>query len=184
MRAKALGWGTVLFFGPYQPNGVDRALGIARVRTKQELFERSDTLSLHCPLTKETRGVVGKELLTRMKKRIVLVNTSCVGVVDLDELEAALKSGKLAAAALDVIPVEPATERDGDGEEDVHPLIKSYRRGKEWLKGHLVVTPHARILLSRGQGGHSEVELRDYEGCVVGWTQDECYQNRGRVMRG
>jgi phosphoglycerate dehydrogenase-like enzyme len=71
LRAKALSWGTVLFFDPYQP--VDRALGIGRVTTKEELFERSDTPGLHCPLTKGTREVAGKELLGRIK------DGECVG---------------------------------------------------------------------------------------------------------
>jgi C-terminal binding protein len=143
VRAKALGWGTVLFFDPYLPSGVDRALGIGRVRTKEELFERSDTLSLHCPLTKEMQGVVGEDMLRRMKNGSVLVNTSRGGIVDLDALEAALKSGKLAGAALDVIPVEAAPRQSGEKEaEEVHPLIGAYRRGEEWLKGRLVITPH------------------------------------------
>ncbi|KIM21917.1 hypothetical protein M408DRAFT_18289 [Serendipita vermifera MAFF 305830] len=143
LRAKALGWSKVVFFDPYLPNGVDRALGIDRVRTKEELFECSDTLSLHVPLTGETRGIVGKDLLGRMKKGSILVNTSRGGVVDLDALEDALKSGKLAGAGLDVIPVEPAPRKPGQKEvENVHSLIQAYRKGEEWLKGRLVITPH------------------------------------------
>ncbi|CAG8682273.1 9910_t:CDS:2, partial [Acaulospora colombiana] len=68
LRAKALGWSTVLFFDPYTANGMERALGLQRARTIEELFERSDTLSLHVPLTKETRGIVGSVLVGRMKE--------------------------------------------------------------------------------------------------------------------
>ncbi|KIM20451.1 hypothetical protein M408DRAFT_81988, partial [Serendipita vermifera MAFF 305830] len=122
------------------PNGVDRALGIDRVKTKEELFECSDTVNLHVPLTRETRGIVGNDLLGRMKKGSILVNTSRGGVVDLDALEDALK---LAGAGLDVIPVEPAPRKPDQKEvENVHSLIQAYRRGEEWLKGRLVITPH------------------------------------------
>lgn len=142
LRAKALAWGKVVFFDPYLPNGVERALGINRVRTKEELFECSDTLSLHVPLTRETRGIVGRELLGRMKEGSILINTSRGGVVDLDALEEVMKQGKIAGAGLDVIPVEPAPRRADEEEEPAHSLIEAYRRGEEWLKGRLVITPH------------------------------------------
>ncbi|MFW7342111.1 C-terminal binding protein [Pollutimonas sp. H1-120] len=73
----------------------------------QELFSASDALTLHVPLTAQTRGIVGSDLLGLMKPGSVLVNTSRGPVVDTGALLDALDRGVLDAAALDVLPVEP-----------------------------------------------------------------------------
>ncbi|PVF95435.1 hypothetical protein CPB86DRAFT_764131 [Serendipita vermifera] len=138
LRAKALGWSTVLFFDPYTANGMERALGLQRARTIEELFERSDTLSLHVPLTKDTRDIVNSTLVGRMKEGSVLINTARGRVLDLSAIEEGLRSGRLAGVGLDVLPDEPIPEK----EEEVHPLIKAYRDGEEWLRGRMVITPH------------------------------------------
>ena len=70
----------------------------------QELFSRSSVLSLHCPLTKQTRNLVSHRLISLLPPSAILINTSRGEVVDLDAVESALKSEKLAGAALDVLP--------------------------------------------------------------------------------
>jgi phosphoglycerate dehydrogenase-like enzyme len=100
LRAKAFGF-RVVFFDPYRPNGSELALGIERARTLQELLRLTDTLSLHTPLTPETRGMIGATELGLMPRGSVLVNTALGPVVDIDALPAALQSGQLAGAALD-----------------------------------------------------------------------------------
>ena len=72
-----------------------------------ELFAQSDALSLHVPLTGETRGMVDAALLGRMKPGAVLVNTARGAVVNVEDLVAALVPGRLDGAALDVLPDEP-----------------------------------------------------------------------------
>jgi len=135
LRAKAFGW-RVLFHDPNLPNGVDRALGVERVRRIEDLFAAADTLSIHAPLTPSTRGLVGESLLRRMPRGAVVVNTARGPILDLDGLMAALRDDHLAGAALDVVPVEPPVE-------PVHPLMAAYRAREPWLAGRLIVTPHS-----------------------------------------
>ena len=83
--------------------------------TLDELLERADVISLHLPLTDETRGIIGEARLGKVKPGAVLVNTSRGPLVDLSALGDALRAGRLAAAALDVFesePVDPARIAD------------------------------------------------------------------------
>jgi glyoxylate reductase len=72
-----------------------------------ELLEHADFVSLHTPLTPETRHLIGADALSRMKRTALLVNTSRGGVVDQDALRTALHAGEIAGAALDVTEPEP-----------------------------------------------------------------------------
>ncbi|MGN0794065.1 MAG: 2-hydroxyacid dehydrogenase [Aristaeellaceae bacterium] len=72
------------------------------------LLRTSDVISLHCPLTEETRGLIGREAFTKMKPGAVLINTSRGAVVDTDALLEALEKGSLRGAGLDVYPNEPS----------------------------------------------------------------------------
>jgi phosphoglycerate dehydrogenase-like enzyme len=91
----------------------------------EELLERSDFVTLHCPLTPDTRGLIGKAALRRMKPTAYLVNTARGPIVDTEALARALDAGELAGAALDVTDPEPLP---GD-----HPLLGS---------PNLLVVPH------------------------------------------
>ena len=81
-------------------------LGVKRV-TLDELFAESDVISLHCPLNDETRDLVRKETIAKMKDGVWIINTSRGGTVNVDDLKEALDSGKVAGAGLDVHPKEP-----------------------------------------------------------------------------
>ena len=89
----------------YSRRGADPA--VAEPVSFDELIARSDVLSLHCPLTEETRGVISREVLARMKPGAILINTARGAVVDNDALAEAVASGHLAGAGLDVFPEEP-----------------------------------------------------------------------------
>ena len=82
------------------------AQGVERVE-KDELFRRSDVLSVHLVLSARSRGLVGAREIGLMKKSAVLVNTSRGPIVDTDAMFAALKEGRLAYAGLDVYDKEP-----------------------------------------------------------------------------
>jgi len=72
-----------------------------------ELLRTADVLSLHCPLTPATTGMIGKRELALMKPNALLINTARGALVDLDALVAALRGGELGGAAIDVLPQEP-----------------------------------------------------------------------------
>ncbi len=125
----------VIFYDPHLPDGVDLATGYRRVTSPEALFEESDTVSIHSPLTDETRGAINANLLGRMKDKAVVINTARGPIVDLDALYDALKAGRPTGAALDVLPQEPANPD--------HPLIKAYMAREDWLEGRLMLSPHA-----------------------------------------
>lgn len=75
-----------------------------------EVIETSDVISLHCPLTNETNGLVNAKFLSRMKKTAYLINTSRGPVVNEKDLRAALDSGMIAGAGVDVLSTEPPKE--------------------------------------------------------------------------
>jgi phosphoglycerate dehydrogenase-like enzyme len=106
LRAKALGFG-VRFYDPYLANGVDKAIGVARDRSLDNLLRLSDVLSLHCPLTSETRHLIGERELSLLKPSAFVVNTARGAVIEKAAILAALRAGKIAGAGLDVIEDEP-----------------------------------------------------------------------------
>jgi len=73
----------------------------------KELLKRSDIVSVHIPLTEQTKSMIGQKELNFMKKGAILINTSRGGIIDEDALLKALKSGRLGGAGLDVYRVEP-----------------------------------------------------------------------------
>ncbi len=114
----------VIACDPYIIDG-DFPAYVERV-SKEELFAQADAISLHVPLTDETRGLVDTSLIKLMQPGSVLVNTARGAVVNIFDLVAALDAGQLDGAALDVLPVEPP---------DVHARVVQHPR--------LLLTPHA-----------------------------------------
>jgi phosphoglycerate dehydrogenase-like enzyme len=106
LRAKALNF-MVQFYDPYITAGYEKALGVGRVASLEELLERSDTVSLHCPLNALTRGMIGARELRLMRRGAFLVNTARGALIQEAALIDALRSGHLGGAALDVLEDEP-----------------------------------------------------------------------------
>lgn len=111
LRAKAFGL-RVVFYDPYVPSGTHKAVGIERVGSLDELLQISDTLSIHTPLTPETRGMIGAKEIARMKAGSFLVNTARGDIVQKAPVFAALRNGHLAGAGLDVVEAEPLRTAD------------------------------------------------------------------------
>ncbi len=93
--------------------------------SREELFRESDVLSLHCPLTDETRGLVCRETLALMKKGAILINTSRGPVVRGEDVAEALREGRLGGFGADVLESEPPAMDD--------PLLSA---------PHSLITPH------------------------------------------
>jgi len=92
---------TVIAYDPY-PSDVAKEHGIVYVDALKELFARSDIISLHCPLNKDTDYIINDNTLSQTKKGVVLINTSRGGLIDTYALIRALKSGHVSAVGLDV----------------------------------------------------------------------------------
>ncbi len=106
LRAKALGF-RVIFHDPFLANGAHKALGIQRATSLEELLEKTDVLSLHCPSSPATRGMIGDAELARLRPTSFLVNTARGDLVQKEPLFRALREGRLAGAGLDVVQDEP-----------------------------------------------------------------------------
>lgn len=141
LRAKGFGL-AVAAYDPYLPDGQELALGVSRYENFEALLAGVDFLSIHAPLTDETRGLIGPETIAMMKPGLVLINTARGPICDLDAVHDGLKSGQIGAAGLDVLPIEPPPED--------HPLIKAWRAGADWIHGRLIITPHAAFFSPTG----------------------------------
>ena len=141
LRAKAFGF-DVAFYDPYVPDGIDKALGIRRLESLDELLSSSHIVSLHCPLTGETRGMIGSTQIALMPKGSFLVNTSRGGVVDTNAVINALGSGDLAGAGIDVLEQEPPPSNSS--------LLAAWRNPEHPAHDRLLMNPHTAFYCDEG----------------------------------
>ncbi len=97
---------------PYLPPASEN-WNLAEQVSLDQLLAMADAVTVHCPLSPETRGMIGAAELERMKKGAVLINSARGGIVDHKACAAALTSGHLGGAALDVFGYEPITKEEG-----------------------------------------------------------------------
>ena len=114
--------------------------GIINV-TMEELLEKSDIITLHCPLNDSTRGLIDGEKIAKMKDGAVLINASRGPVVDTKALADALIQGKLSAAGIDVYDVEPPISED-------NPLLKA---------PNTILTPHIAFLTAESMEKRAKI---------------------------
>ena len=134
LRARAFGM-NIAFYDPFLPNGAELALGFTRTRTLLELLGMADVVTIHAPLTGETRAMIDAKAVAAMKPGAFLLNTARGPICDTTALVEGLKSGRLAAVGLDVLPNEPASTAD--------PLVAAWQANEPWIRGRVLLGPHA-----------------------------------------
>ena len=145
-RARAFGM-NVIACDPFVAPDQARDLELESV-TLDEVCARADFLTVHTPLTTETRGVIGTQAFAQMKKGVRIINCARGGLVDESALFDAIKSGTVAGAALDVFEQEPPPQD--------HPLLSL---------DEVIVTPHLGASTSEAQEGVAVTvaeQMRDY----------------------
>lgn len=153
LRAKVLGM-DVVFHDPYVPDGRDRALGVTRVETLDELLARSYVVSMHCPLTAETRHLINRDTLARLPAGSYLVNTARGGVVDVLAVLESIAAGHLSGAAVDVLEHEPPP--------DDHPLVVAWRDPSHPAYDRLILNAHNAFY---SEEGLLDLRLKGAEAC-------------------
>jgi C-terminal binding protein len=153
IRAKALGC-RVIFYDPYLPDGIDKSIGITRVETLGELLSQTNCLSIHTPLTPETKNLIGAKELAQMTRGSFLVNTARGAIVDTAAIVPAIEAGQLAGAAIDVLPIEPPSLTD--------PMLVAWRDPQHPCYSRLIINPHAAFYSEQGL---LDMRLKGAEAC-------------------
>jgi lactate dehydrogenase-like 2-hydroxyacid dehydrogenase len=134
LRGKAFGM-SVQFFDPYAAAGLDQALGIKRAPSFESLLGAADVITIHVPLTEDTRGMINAHAIARMRLGTLLVNTARGAIVDTSAVLEGIRSGHLGGVGLDVLPKEPADLSD--------PLVAAWKANEPWIRGRVILSPHA-----------------------------------------
>ncbi|XP_039760736.1 C-terminal-binding protein isoform X2 [Pararge aegeria] len=159
LRAKAFGF-NVIFYDPYLPDGIEKSLGLTRVYTLQDLLFQSDCVSLHCSLNEHNHHLINEFTIKQMRPGAFLVNTARGGLVDDEGLAAALKQGRIRAAALDVHENEPFNVFQG-------PLKEA---------PNVLCTPHAAFYSDASAQELREMAASEIRRAIVGRIPD-CLRN-------
>jgi D-3-phosphoglycerate dehydrogenase/C-terminal binding protein len=141
LRAKSFGF-DVAFYDPYVRDGVDKALGITRVDSLEQLLRTSYIVSLHCPLTQETLGMIGADQIGWMPKGTYLINTARGGVLNTQATVDALATGHLAGAGIDVLEQEPPPADS--------PILNAWRDPAHPAHDRLLLNPHTAFYCDEG----------------------------------
>lgn len=153
LRAKSLGL-NVLYYDPYVVDGMDKAIGVKRCETLEEMLPRCHAVSVHCPRTIETQHILSTRTIAMLPRGAYLVNTSRGGCVDAYAVLAAIESGQLRGAALDVLEIEPPAEDD--------PLMQAWRTPGTLAHDRLIINPHAAFY---SEEGIDDIRIKASENC-------------------
>jgi glycerate dehydrogenase len=139
----------VLAFDSYQNPAL--VSDTCRYVTLDELLENSDVVSLHCPLSDSTKGIINKNTISKMKDGVMIINTSRGPLIDEQDLCDALNSGKVAGAAVDVVSAEPIAT--------TNPLLKAK---------NCIITPHIAWAPKESRTRLMEIAVENLAAYAVG----------------
>jgi lactate dehydrogenase-like 2-hydroxyacid dehydrogenase len=134
LRARAFGM-NVVFYDPQLSIGAELSFGFTRASKLEDLLKVADVITIHAPLTAETRGMINADAVSKMKPGVFLISTARGPICDTAALLDGLKSNRILAVGLDVLPSEPATLAD--------PLVKAWQANEQWLRGRVLLGPHS-----------------------------------------
>ncbi len=163
MRAKGLRM-DVVAYDPYVRAGTDKLLGVPLVDL-EELLSSCDVVSVHTPLTGETRQLIDRNALALMKPSSILINTARGAVVDTDALTEALRNGSIAGAGIDVLPEEPASN-------DM-PLVQLWQEDTQ-PPVNLILTPHTAFYSDAGLIEMREKAAMELRRILTGQAPKNC----------
>jgi len=147
LKCNALKFQTV-FYDPYKERGYEKMINCKRVETIEELLGLSDIVSIHTPLSSETKGIINTAFIDNMKSGASLVNTARGGLFqDIDILYKALKSNHIYSLAIDVLEHEPPKSCF---------LIDAWRSSENWINGRLMINPHSAYY---SQAAYREIRI-------------------------
>ncbi|MCP8882410.1 hydroxyacid dehydrogenase [Devosia sp. XJ19-1] len=116
---------SIIAYDPFAADETFTRCGVQRASSLEDLLRQCDVISLHCPMTEQTRGLINHETLSLMREDAILINTARGGLIDEPALVKALDAGQIAGAGLDTFATEPPAAD--------HPFFASDR---------VVLTPH------------------------------------------
>ena len=134
LRARAFGM-NVVFYDPQLSIGSELSFGFTRAAKLEDLLKVADVISIHAPLNKETKGMINADAVSKMKPGVCMISTARGPICDTGALLEGLKSNRILAVGLDVLPSEPATLAD--------PLVKAWQANEPWIKGRVLLGPHS-----------------------------------------
>lgn len=122
----------------------------------KEMLEQADIVTLHCPLTEQSRGMINAETIAYMKPTAYLINAARGPVVDSQALADALNSDKIAGAGIDVLEMEPPFPAE-------HPLLKAK---------HTIITPHIAFASKESMKIRADIVFKNIETWMAGEQQN------------
>ena len=149
--AKAFGMNVIA----YAPRKHEDGENFAEYVSFDELLKRSDVISLHCPLLPETRGLINKESIEKMKDKVILLNAARGPIIVEEDVASALESGKIYAAGVDVVNREPILADN--------PLLK---------RENCIITPHIAWAATETRKRLIDIAAKNIEGYLNGHLQN------------
>lgn len=139
----------------------------------EELYQKSDLISIHCPMTEENYHMINKESIAMMKDGVVLINTSRGGLIDTQDVLDALDSGKIAKAALDVYEYENGLYLKNNMIDDIKDKML-----KELIQhDQIIITPHVAFYSDEAVKNMVEISLQNLKEIeATGHSQNELFE--------